>query len=148
MKLIAPPSDTRIAIHHEYTVKPLLTASEARFHACLITLTEGRCFVQVKPRLADVFQHSDSAGFNKISQKHVDFLICRNTDWLPMLGIELDDASHLTANRKQRDIFVNALFASTGIPLLRIHIDEIDQIEQLVGKLTLAWQHRWTALAG
>jgi hypothetical protein len=53
----------------------------------------------------------------------VDFLICRNDDWMPMLGIELDDDSHEKAARKQRDMFVNELFASTGIPLLRIHLN-------------------------
>ena len=67
---------------------------------------------------------------------------------MPMLAIELDDASHELKARKERDMFVNALFASTGIPLLRIHVKEIDHIEALVEKLTLAWQRRWAALMG
>ncbi len=150
MKLIAPHSETRIAIDHDYTAKPLLTPTEARFHTCLELISQRRCRIQIKPRLADVFAHAkgDLAGFNKISQKHVDFLICRNDDWMPMLAIELDDDSHELKARKQRDIFVNSLFASTGIPLLRIHVKEIDQIEALVEKLTLAWQRRWAALMG
>lgn len=144
VKLIAPQPDTRIAIDHDYTVKPLLTATEARFHACLDLLTHGRCRIQVKPRLADIFDHEkgDLRGFNKISQKHVDFLICRNDDWAPMMGIELDDHTHETKRVKERDMFVNALFASTGVPLLRIHVSEIDQLEQLVHKLNKAWDHR------
>jgi very-short-patch-repair endonuclease len=100
-----------------------------------------------KPRLADVFDHgSDGIAFNKITQKHVDFLICRNDDWTPMLAIELDDDSHERQAVKKRDMFVNALFASTGIPLLRIHVREVEQIETLVKKLSYAWQHRWKAL--
>ncbi len=150
MKLIAPHQQTRIAIAHAYTVKSLLTPTEARFFSCLEHISQRRCRIQIKPRLADVFAHAkgDLAGFNKISQKHVDFLICRNDDWTPMLAIELDDASHEQKARKERDIFVNALFASTGIPLLRIHVNEIHQVETLVDKLTFAWQHRWAALAG
>ncbi len=65
-----------------------------------------------------------------------------------MLGIELDDASHERKDRKVRDMFVNDLFASVGIPLIRIHVSEVDQIEMLVAKLAQAWQHRWSALEG
>jgi hypothetical protein len=146
MKLVAPPPNTRLAFEHEYTPKALLTPSEARFHACLENLTQYRCRIQCKPRLADVFQHEDRASFNKISQKHIDFLICRNDDWTPMLGIELDDDSHEDKLRKKRDTFVNLLFAATGIPLLRIHVREIGEVETLVQKLSLAWQHRSAAL--
>lgn len=148
MKLIAPHSETRVAIEHAYTAKPLLTSTEARFHQCLEAITQKRCRIQIKPRLADVFQHAkgDFAGFARISQKHVDFLICRNDDWMPMLAIELDDDSHERKDRKERDMFVNALFASTAIPLLRIHVREIEQVEQLVEKLTMAWFRRWESL--
>jgi very-short-patch-repair endonuclease len=148
MKLIAPPSETRIAFPHGYTVKSLLTPSESRFHECLHAITVHRCRILVKPRLADVFQHQkgDLAGFNKVSQKHVDFLICRNDDWIPMVGIELDDDSHERKDRKKRDMDVNAIFASVGLPLLRIHVREIDEMEALVQKLTRAWHYRWGAL--
>ncbi len=96
-----------------------------------------------------MFQHNkgDVAGFNKISQKHVDFLICRHDDWMPILGIELDDDSHKKTARKLRDMLVNELFASKGIPLLRIHVREVNQVEKLIHTPTQAWYHRWTTLA-
>lgn len=146
--LIAPPPDTRIAIEHHYTAKALLTPTEARFHACLESLTEGRCRIQVKPRLSDVFQHEkqDIAALNRINSRHVDFVICRTDDWTPMLAIELDDDSHERADRKKRDMFVNSLFASAGIPLLRIHVREADRLETLVHQLSEAWTRRCTAL--
>lgn len=148
VKLVAPSPGTRIAIPHRYTPKALLTATEARFHAALGSISGDRCLIQVKPRLADVFAHEkgDNGGFAKISQKHVDFLICRHGDWMPMLGIELDDESHERAERKRRDSFVNELFASSGVPLLRIHVSEIDRLEHLVQILSHAWQQRWTNL--
>lgn len=144
--LIAPPSGMRVDIDHVYTVKPLLTPTEAQFHDCLEALTQARCRIQVKPRLADVFQHHGS-GFQQISQKHVDFLVCRNDDWTPMLAIELDDDSHRDTDRKKRDMSVNALFASTGIPLVRIHVRDMDKMEELVLQLTRAWEHRWQLLS-
>lgn len=146
MRLIAPNPDTRIAFDHRYTPKPLLTPSEATFHSLLSSMSQNRCQILCKPRLADVFQHHDLTGFNKVSQKHIDFLICRNDDWMPMLGIELDDDSHERKERKTRDMFVNSLFASVGLPLIRIHVREIDQIETLVQNLTRAWHHRWALL--
>jgi hypothetical protein len=147
MKLIAPNHGMRMSLPWTYQAKPLLTPTEARFHACLLQITQNRCLMQAKPRLADVFQSVSGQGaFQKISQKHVDFLICRTHDWMPMLGIEVDDASHNTPDRRQRDSFVNNLFASTGVPLLRLPVHEIDHVEQLVTKLTHAWQHRWTLL--
>ena len=63
-----------------------------------------------------------------------------------MLAIELDDDSHERADRKRRDIFVNELFAATGIPLLRIHVKEIHRAELLVQKLSYAWHHRGAVL--
>jgi hypothetical protein len=59
-----------------------------------------------------------------------------------MLGIELDDASHNRAETKKRDMFVNLLFASTGVPLLRLPVAELDHLERLVEELTKAWYHR------
>ena len=147
MKLIAPDPEMRVAMPYEYSAKPLLTPTEARFHACLMQITQERCRIQIKPRLADVFQHENKNGaFQMISQKHVDFLICRNDDWMPMLGIELDDASHNSAKVKERDMFVNLLFASTGVPLLRLPVQELDQMERLVEELTRAWNRRWKTL--
>lgn len=143
MKLIAPNPEVRVAFHHDYRPKPLLTASEAKFHTCLLALSDSRIRIQCKPRLADVFDHGkELSALNKISQKHVDFLICRNDDWLPMLAIELDDDSHERKDRKERDMFVNELFAYTGVPLLRIHVREVEQLETLAAKLSHAWLHR------
>ncbi len=63
-----------------------------------------------------------------------------------MLGIELDDPSHSRAEAKKRDMFVNMLFASTGVPLLRLPVEELDHLEKLVSELTKAWHHRWKML--
>lgn len=101
----------------------------------------------IKPRMADFLDHQNkSVAFNKISQKHVDFLVCLPGDWMPMLGIELDDDSHSKTEVKKRDMFVNAVFAQVGIQLLRIHVAELENITSLVQKLSLAWSQRWQRL--
>jgi len=144
MKLIAPAPGTRLAaLRHEYTSKPLLTAVEERFFRVLAAVSGDRVHVVCKPRLADFIQHTDGlAGFNHISQKHVDFLVCRPGDWMPMLGIEVDDSSHNRKDRRERDTFVNNLFAHIGVPLLRIGVREVEDLDTLVARLTAGWHNR------
>ncbi len=147
MRLIAPHHDTRIAYKHDYSAKPLLTPSESRLFTSLTHMSQGRCLIACKPRLADFIQHHDWAGFNKISQKHIDFLICHIQDGLPMLAIELDDPTHEKPDRKRRDMMVNNLFAQIHIPLVRIDVTELTQIEKLLPRLDQAWHRRIETLS-
>ncbi len=133
--LSAPDSPT--------TPSPLLTSAESLFHACLENLTAQRCHVQCKPRLSEVLQQENVAGFLKICQRHIDFVIYRKEDWLPMVAIEFEDDSPSKAGRKTRDRhLVNDIFLTVGIPLLQVHSKEILQIDTLVHKLSAAWQQR------
>lgn len=129
------------------STRPLITADEALFHACLDNLSHQRCHIQCKPRLLDVLQHESLAGFLKICQRHVDFLIYRKEDWQPMVAIEFDDETPAKVSRKERDrMLVTDVFLSLRLPLLRIHVREIEQIETLMHKLTTAWMERLEAL--
>ena len=50
-------------------------------------------------------------------------------------------------SRKERDrMLVTDVFLSLRLPLLRIHVREIEQIETLMHKLTTAWMERLEAL--
>ncbi len=59
-------------------------------------------------------------AWNRINQKHVDFLLVKITDFSPVAGIELDDGSHDAEDRKTRDAFVDEVFRSCGVPLLHV----------------------------
>jgi len=105
----------------------ILTAAERSFYGVLVSLELPGVRILAKVRLADVFRvRRQTAGlgwrpaFNAISQKHVDFLIVREDDCCPVLGIELDDGSHRRPDRVERDRFVRALFSDCGLPLLRV----------------------------
>ncbi|MCF8051374.1 MAG: DUF2726 domain-containing protein [Desulfobacterales bacterium] len=78
-----------------------------------------------KVRLADVievksnnFRSSWSNPFRRISQKHLDFVICDHENMGIIGAVELDDRSHLRADRKERDQFVDQALQSAGIPIL------------------------------
>ncbi|MBE2283260.1 MAG: DUF2726 domain-containing protein [Prosthecobacter sp.] len=141
-----PPLPTPSAVRA--ITSPLLTPNEALFHACLENLTQYACHIQAKPRLAEVLQHEDLIGFQRICHRHIDFLVYRRQDWMPMIAIEFEDSSAEKAARKDRDrnLAIEVLSAA-GIPILRVHSREIQQMETLMHKFSAAWQHRLEILA-
>lgn len=86
----------------------------------------GRAAICPKVNLADIFFVARSPQANRfrnmIDRKHVDFLLCDLTTMRPLCGIELDDASHRREDRQQRDEFVNRVFQTAGLPLVRIPV--------------------------
>jgi hypothetical protein len=60
------------------------------------------------------------AAFNRISQKHVDFILCDPSTWEVIGVIELDDSSHSRADRQRCDRFLEGAFAAANVPLIRI----------------------------
>ncbi len=68
---------------------------------------------------------------NHIDRKSVDFLLCQKNPVRPVVAIELDDHSHQTEKRKARDKFVEALFSTTQLPLVRIPCQPVYALEAL-----------------
>jgi hypothetical protein len=52
----------------------------------------------------------------------------------PLLGVELDDASHARKDRAERDDFVDNAFAAAGLPLLRIPAQRAYNTRELAEK--------------
>lgn len=53
----------------------------------------------------------------------------------PRVGIELDDASHDSAKRIERDMLVDDVFAAASLPLLRIRVQPVYQPTELAERL-------------
>ncbi|MGZ8941016.1 MAG: DUF2726 domain-containing protein, partial [Limisphaerales bacterium] len=101
--------------------------------------------VFAKVRMADVLQpvqkgRAGKEAFNQVSQKHLDFVICRNGTWEIVGAVELDDASHRRNAGVVRDTFVNIIFAGVGIPLIRMPVQSHYSIEEL--RQRLSFLHR------
>lgn len=106
-----------------YSLRPsLLTRGELAFLETLVAAKPAGTYLAPKVRLADVFDapRGDRAAFARISQKHVDFLLIDESSCRPLLGIELDDRSHESAERRARDQVVDRIFESAGLPLLHV----------------------------
>lgn len=101
-----------------------LSPSEFSFYRVLTSIIGADKSIQSKVRLADIFfvarPNENARYFNKISAKHVDFLVCDPVTMKPLLGIELDDSSHQQAERIERDEFVDKVFQAANLPLLHV----------------------------
>ncbi len=108
-------------------VPSLLTQAERSFFGVLQQSLASDYQIFAKVRLADIVRpvrnssHSGwQSAFNRISGKHVDFLLC-DLERLNVIGvIELDDRTHERFERGLRDSLVDSALANAGIPILRI----------------------------
>jgi len=101
----------------------LLSIAELRLAHSLMAVMPRGLLLMWKVRLADVVKcrFENRIALRQISQKHLDFVIVGHSS--SILGaIELDDRSHLRANRASRDRFVNSLLASLRIRLVRLPV--------------------------
>jgi hypothetical protein len=102
-----------------------LSPAELSFFHVLQTAAGDRASICPKVSLGDLFyaksgDHSKNTTLNnRIDRKHVDFLLCEPGSMRPWVGIELDDASHRSKGRQERDKLVEQVFAAAGLPLHR-----------------------------
>jgi hypothetical protein len=102
----------------------LLTASESKFFHELQNFLDGKFELFAQVRVADVLKPNsrDYASLNRITSKHVDFVIT-SKDLRILVCIELDDRTHSRPDRVERDRFLNKAFESAGLPLVRFGED-------------------------
>lgn len=100
-----------------------LSPAEFPFYKVLSSLVGASLTIESKVRLADVCfvarPYENFAYFNRITRKHLDFLVCDATTMKPLFGVELDDSSHDRTDRQERDQFVEDVCKVAGLPLLR-----------------------------
>ena len=104
----------------KYSSKPILTHAESSFLHILEMAVGNQyaIFPQIAvSKLIDVPYRS--LGWNKTSQKSVDFVLVDKKDFSTKLVIELDDLSHNLPDRIERDTLVNKILKNANIPVLR-----------------------------
>ena len=109
----------------DYAVKPLLTRWE------LAALGEMRhelppsLHICPQVRLADLLTIRPldaairQAALNRVAMKSVDFVVI-DSSGRALLVVELDDRTHLRAERQKRDALVDAVLGQCGIPIRRV----------------------------
>jgi very-short-patch-repair endonuclease len=104
-----------------------LTKAEIDFFRVLEKALENKHYIFPQVRLSDLlFVKAKKEDYykyrNKIDRKSVDFVLAEKESLRPLLAIELDDSSHDSRKRKDRDNFVEKALEDTKLPLLRFKV--------------------------
>jgi hypothetical protein len=128
---VAPQQAERLSSAEEENLSyrardDFLSPAERSLYGVLCAAVGEWATICPKVALGDVLyaqsgDHSVNLRYRgRIAQKHVDFLLCDPGSMRPLLGVELDDASHERPDRRVRDVFVDQVFGAAGLPLLRV----------------------------
>jgi hypothetical protein len=108
-------------------VPALLTSAERSFFGVLQQAVASDYQIFAKVRLADIVRPVRSpsrsgwqSAFNRITGKHVDFVLCDSSRLGVVAVIELDDRTHERFERGVRDGLVDSALADARIPVLRV----------------------------
>lgn len=121
---------SRFAVKDPYpyeAVEDFVSPSERSFYGVLCNAVSDDQIVLAKVRLADLVRVKKGYRgkrfwmyFNKISGKHVDFVICNAGTLIPVCVVELDDKSHKKSDRRDRDHFVDKVMERAGIKIVHV----------------------------
>lgn len=103
--------------------KSLMTEAEKKFYRELEkAVPAGSHKIMSKVRMLDIVEPKKKGYvyLNKISSKHIDFVVCKNEDMSPALAIELDDSTH--EKRREKDEFKNKVMEVSGVPMERFKV--------------------------
>ena len=104
----------------------LFSPAERSFLGVLTQAVDNKYLIFGKVRVADVITPKEGlarstwqTAFNKISRKHFDYVLCDKDDLSVVCVIELNDSSHNSKERKQRDAFLERSCLSAKLLLLQ-----------------------------
>ena len=125
--LLALARGKKGTVTYPYVAAPgLFTEAETRF---LRTLEQAAPEYRVfgKVRVADLIRvqkglsnGARTSALNRITSKHVDFVLCRPHDLSVVCAVELDDKTHERKDRQVRDVFLKHALAAAEVPLVRV----------------------------
>ena len=139
--------DGKGVVDFPYQSKDVLCSSAERsFLGALDQIVGGGFRVFAKVRLADIIDVQNGlpasarqSAFNRISGKHLDFVVCNANDLSIIGAIELDDKTHRGKSRQERDRFLDKTLEVVGIPILRIKAQSTYSIKEISSSLDSAF---------
>ena len=124
----------------------LCSPAERSFLGALDKIVGENYRLFTKVRLADIVDvqkglsaSARQSAFNRISGKHIDFIICNANDLSIIGAIELDDKTHRAKGRQERDQFLDKTLETAEIPLLRIKAQSAYSIKEISSRLYSAF---------
>ena len=125
----------------------LFTAAERSFLGVLDQANAGRYRVFGKVRIADVVtpargldKSTWTSVFNRIKAKHFDFVLCDPQTLKVKAVIELNDKSHTSSRRIERDEFVGRACADAGLALRMVKAQRsysVEAVKQVINEIVI-----------
>ncbi|KAB0670547.1 DUF2726 domain-containing protein [Oryzomonas sagensis] len=120
----------------------LFTPAELNFLNTLQQSLNKNYQIYGKVRLCDIIEpknnldsRTQQKAFNRISSKHVDFVICNARSLAIEMVIELDDRTHEQKARRARDEFLDAALEAANVPIARFPVKRAYTLRELQTKL-------------
>jgi very-short-patch-repair endonuclease len=119
-----PPAPRRAPVGFPYQRKDsFLTPAEVAYYRVLRMIYGDRYLIFAKVKVFDLCDVLDrpfnEVAVNRIDRRHVDFVLCHQRTFKPMVAIELDDATHDRPQRRRQDAFLDEVFRAIGMKLVR-----------------------------
>lgn len=123
---------TKVPPLYSYRAKEcIMTPSEAEFFEKLHSAVGDRYYIFPQIHLSalldeKVVGQNWNAAFRHINGKSVDYVLCDKVTLKPAYAVELDDASHERADRRERDEEVERIFkeVEAGMRLVRLRFSD------------------------
>jgi hypothetical protein len=123
----------------------LLSPAELSFFKVLQNAGGQSVLICPKVLLADIIKPTEKQNYqtalNKISRKHIDFVLCDPSTTKIFGVIKLDDKSHERADRVTRDAFVDSVFAAAGIQIIHFKASASYSVEEIRQQLKSILEH-------
>lgn len=68
----------------------------------------------------DLTPSARQVALNRVTAKHVDFVVCRASDLSVVCAVELNDSSHASKRAQARDELLGNVCKSIGLPLFQV----------------------------
>ncbi|GEM_PF-757100 len=120
-------------------IRRMLSDAEAAFYWALKRAVGDRWVILPRVPLHRVFrriEHLPHEMYTMLENGEVDFLLVHPRSWEPVCGIELDDSTHHSPTRRERDRRKEALFRAAGLPLLRWSMSERWDVEEIATRVS------------
>ena len=124
LKIKGKPNKKQKPKYRYSAKKHIMTNAEENFFKTLSNIFEHRFYIIPQVHLSTLLEHKIKgqdwrAAFFHINGKSVDFILCDKVKLTPICAIELDDRSHDSASRIERDVEVERIFGYAKFPFVR-----------------------------
>ena len=114
------PCKVTVSDPNQYLYEPkraLITKMECSFFAAIRMALPAEFYIFPQINLASFIERTDDARYHNELFRNVDFLVTDN-NFHPLLVVEINDQTHLTPERKERDEKVKKICEEAGIPIV------------------------------